>query len=425
MDQQNLKGTIGLPQAIALYIGAVLGSGVLIVPGLAAEIAGPASLLAWGLMTLLVLPLALTMGLLSAKFPNAGGVSHFVTLAFGPRAGSLVGWFFLMSVPIGAPVAALTGAGYMTVAMGWSNSARVALAAGMLAIGLLTNLIGMKLVGQVQIAVVVSIVAVLGLAIVGSVPHIESANFTPFMPHGWVSVGRAAAILFWCFIGWEAVSHLSEEFLNPRQAAVKGVTIAAIIVGLMYFLTALATVGTHSYHTAGSDASLVLVISKLLGAWGALIAGLTGVFICTATIIAYTGATSRLAFALARKGDAPRWLGSLSKRYGTPIGGIAFLALSFGVVLFLYSSGTISLTTLIQFPNATFILTYLGGCAAGIRLLKGSAWEVGISVLSFLSTAIVFPFVGWAFLYPLFIIVGFWITRLVRDRYTIVQSSKS
>ena len=419
MDTHKLKGTIGLPQVIALYIGAVLGSGVLIVPGLAAEIAGPASLLAWGLMTLLVLPLALTMGLLSAKFPNAGGVSHFVTLAFGPQAGSLVGWFFLMSVPIGAPVAALTGAGYMTAAMGWGDSARVALAAGMLAVGLLTNLIGMKVVGQVQIAVVLAIVFVLVLAIIGAVPHIESVNFTPFMPHGWVSVGRSAAIMFWCFIGWEAVSHLSEEFMDPQRAAVKGVTIAAVIVGVLYFLTALATVGTHSYHTAGSDASLVLVISKLLGPWGALVAGLTGVFICTATIIAYTGATSRLAYALARKGDAPLWMGILSKRYATPTGGIGFLALCFVAVLALYGSGATSLTTLIQFPNATFILTYLGGCAAGIRLLKGSAWGVGISWLSFLSTAVVFPFVGWAVLYPLVIISGFWITRLVRNKSTI------
>jgi len=420
MENQNrLKGTIGLPQAIALYIGAVLGSGVLIVPGLAAEIAGPASLLAWGLMTLLVLPLALTMGLLSAKFPNAGGVSHFVTLAFGTKAGTLVGWFFLMSVPIGAPVAALTGAGYMTVAMGWGDSARVALAAGMLAVGLLTNLFGMKVVGQVQISVVLAIVAVLVLAIIGSVPHIESSNFTPFMPNGWVSVGQAAAILFWCFIGWEAVSHLSEEFLDPQRAAVKGVTIAAVIVGLMYFLTALATVGTHSYHTAGSDASLVLIISKLLGPGGALVAGFSGMFICTATIIAYTGATSRLAYALARKGDAPGWMGILSSRYSTPIGGIAFLALCFIAVLFLYGSGAISLITLLQIPNATFILTYLGGCAAGIRLLKGSSLGVGISWLSFLSTAVIFPFVGWAVLYPL-VIIGFWITRQVREKNTLL-----
>jgi amino acid efflux transporter len=418
-NHTGLKSTIGLPQAVALYIGAVLGSGVLLVPGLAAEIAGPASLLAWGLMTLLVLPLALSMGLLSAKFPNAGGVSHFVTMAFGPRAGSLVGWFFLMSVPIGAPVAALTGAGYMTAAMGWSDSSRVALAAGMLAVGLLTNLIGMKVAGQVQIAVVLAIVAVLTLAIIGAAPNIESGNFTPFMPHGWISVGRAAAILFWCFIGWEAVSHLSEEFLDPQKAAVKGVTIAAVIVGILYFLTAFATVGTHSYQAAGSDASLVLVISKLLGRWGALLAGLTGVFICTATIIAYTGATSRLAYALARQGDAPGWMGVLSKTYATPTGGIGFLSLCFLAVLSLYASGAVSLTTLIQFPNATFILTYLGGCAAGIRLLKGNAWGVGISWLSFLLTAAIFPFVGWAVLYPLVIIATFWIIRQVRDKNTI------
>ncbi|GIM45862.1 hypothetical protein DNHGIG_14110 [Collibacillus ludicampi] len=118
----HLHASIGLPQAIALYIGAVLGSGVLLVPGLAAEIAGPASLLAWGLMAVFVLPMALSMGLLAAKFPHSGGVSHFVTKAFGAKAGTCVGWFFLMSVPIGAPVAALTGAGYLCAAMGWGRT---------------------------------------------------------------------------------------------------------------------------------------------------------------------------------------------------------------------------------------------------------------------------------------------------------------
>ncbi|WP_027417758.1 amino acid permease [Aneurinibacillus terranovensis] len=413
-SHKSLKSTIGLPQAIALYIGAVLGSGVLLVPGLAAQMAGPASLLAWGIMTLLVLPLALSMGLLSAKFPNAGGVSHFATMAFGPRAGTLIGWFFLMSVPIGAPVAALTGAGYMTAAMGWDNTARIVIAAAMLVFGLLTNVVGMKIAAQVQIAVVFAIIAVLVLAIIGAAPNIETRNFTPFMPHGWVSVGQSAAILFWCFIGWEAVSHLSEEFVDPQREAVKGVTIAAIIVGVLYFLTALATVGTHSYHAAGSDASLVLVIEKILGSGGAIVAGLTGVFICTATIIAYASAASRLAYALAREGEAPRWMGKVSKQFGTPIGGIGFLTFCFVVVLALYGSGAVSLTTLIQFPNATFILTYLGGCAAGIRLLKGNAWGVGISWLSFLLTAVIFPFVGWAILYPLVIIGAVWILKRAR-----------
>ncbi|MBY3621927.1 amino acid permease [Acinetobacter sp. CUI P1] len=403
----TLQRNIGMPQAIALYIGAVLGSGVLIVPGLAAEMAGPASLLAWGFMTLLILPMALSMGLLSAKFPNAGGVSHFVTLAFGPKAGSLVGWFFLMSVPIGAPVAALTGAGYMTAAMGWDEPAKITIAAVMLAIGLITNWIGMQVAGKVQIAVVIAIVAVLVFSFATALPRMEVEHFTPFAPHGWMSIGQAAAILFWCFIGWEAVSHLSEEFKDPQRAAVKGVTIAAIIVGILYFLSALATVGTQSYLKGGASTSLVWIISQPLGRWGGFIAGLTGLFICTATIIAYAGAASRVAYALSRQGYAPQWMGRLSKPYHTPIGGIAFLLLCFVTVMSLYGSGSISLTTLIQFPNATFILTYIGGCAAGIRLLKGSRLGVTISWISFLATAAVFPFTGWAIGYPLLITLMF------------------
>ncbi|MEK4851873.1 amino acid permease [Paenibacillus sp. FSL H7-0756] len=403
----SLKRTIGMPQAIALYIGAVLGSGVLIVPGLAAEMAGPASLLAWGFMTLLILPLALSMGLLSAKFPNAGGVSHFVTLAFGPKAGALVGWFFLMSVPIGAPVAALTGAGYMTAAMDWGDPARIALAAGMLVIGLLTNWIGMQVAGKVQIAVVIAIVAVLVFSFAAALPGMERAHFTPFAPHGWMSVGQAAAILFWCFIGWEAVSHLSEEFKEPERAAVKGVTIAAIIVGVLYFLSALATVGPQSYLHGGADSSLLWIISQPLGAWGGFIAGLTGLFICTATIIAYAGAASRVAYALSRQGYAPGWMGLLSSRYQTPVGAISFLTLCFTLILSLYGSGALSITTLITFPNATFILTYIGGCAAGIRLLRGSRTGVTISFISFAATLAVFPFTGWAILYPLLITVVF------------------
>lgn len=408
----NLQKGIGLPQAIALYIGAVLGSGVLIVPGLAAEMAGPASLLAWGFMTMLILPMALSMGLLSAKYPNAGGVSHFVTLAYGGKAGTLVGWFFLMSVPIGAPVAALTGAGYLTAALGWGEGAKLAVAAAMLAAGLLTNWIGMQLAGKIQIAVVIAIASVLIFAFGAALPRMESIHFTPFMPHGWFSVGQAASMLFWCFIGWEAVSHMSQEFKDPQKAAIKGVTAAAIIVGILYFLSALATVGTQSYVKGGSESSMVWIISQPLGSWGGIVAGVTGLFICMAGIIAYTGAAARVAYAMAREGNAPKWWSGLSPRFHTPAGSLLFLLFCFAAVMLLYGTGAVSLSTLIQFPNATFILTYMGGCAAGIRLLKGSRTGVVLSWISFAATAVVFPFTGWAMLYPLLIALLFLVIQL-------------
>jgi amino acid efflux transporter len=429
-NKGQFKKTIGLPQVIALNIGAVLGSGVLLVPGIAAQMAGPSSLLAWGLMTLFVFPMALVMGLLAAKYPSAGGVSTFVTNAFGQKAGSLIGWFFLMSVPIGAPVIALTGSGYISAAFGFSPSVRIMIAIAMLLVGLILNLLGMKLAGSIQVAVVIGIVAVLILTIFGSVPNIHAVNFEPLIPttgSGWISVGQSASILFWCYIGWEAISHLSAEFKNPQREAIRGVTYSAFLVGALYFFTAFATVGTKSYGGAGSEVSLVLVVNQILGHGGAIVIGITAIFICLATIIAYVGAASRLAYSLASSGDAPKVLGILSKKYNTPLGGLGFLSCCFVVIITLYATGTVPLSTIVQLPNATFILVYLGGCAAGIKLLKGTRGGVAISWVSFLLTAAVFPFVGWVVAYPLIIIAVYFLVKGTRKKAVLgdaeIQSS--
>ncbi len=411
----NFKATIKLPQAVALYIGAVLGSGILIIPGLAAEIAGPASMIAWGGMMILVLPLALCMGFLSRKYPNVGGVSHFVTKAFGDKLGTIIGWFFLMSVPIGAPIASLTGAGYLSSALGLGENWTIIIAVIMLMLALIINLIGMDMAGGVQVAVVVGTILVLVVTIIASVPSIKAVNFTPFMPKGITSVGRASTILFWCFIGWEAVSHLSEEFVNPQKDVIRATIIAAIIVGILYFMTALVTVGTNSYG-AGVQAPLVILTGRIFGSAGAIIVGITSLLICTATVIAYVGAASRLAFSLSKNGDAPKALGYISKKYNTPMGGLVFLSFCFVIVITLYSLKIVSLTSLIQLPNATFILTYLAGCAAGVVLLKDDKVKFIISFISLISTVIIFVFAGWAILYPLIITFGVVLSNMVNKK---------
>lgn len=397
---KQLKKTISLPQIIALYTAAVLGSGILIVPGLSAQIAGPSCLIAWAVMAVFTLPMSITMGWLSAKYPHAGGVSHFVTLAYGKQAGIYIGWFFIMSVMIGAPVAALTGAGYLSSAMGWGESGRILAGVAMVLGALILNCRGMELGGKIQVAIVSSILIVLLLAIFGAVPFVQASNFSPFLPHGWIPVGVATTILFWCFIGWEAVSHLSEEFANPQRDSIIGVICAAIIVGTIYFFTAFVTVGTGSYTHA--DTAISFLMRFTFGKSGQLLTAILCFLICSATVIAYTGAASRLAFALARAGNAPVFLSRLSKRQ-TPTGGLALMAVGFTLSFTFYSTGVISLAHLLLLPNASFILTYAGGCAAAIKLLKDSKCRQLISLLSFLLTVCILPFVGWALLYPLFI----------------------
>lgn len=409
------KGVLRLPHIVALYTGAVLGSGILILPGLAAELAGPASLIAWGLMAVLVLPMALTLGLLSAKYPDAGGVSSFVSRAFNPRLGSLIGWFFLLSVVVGAPVLALTGAGYVCAAMALGNTFRILIAVAILATGILVSYRGMKLVGAIQVAVVATTILVLMVTIAGSVTHIDLGNFLPPVPYGWVSVGHAATVLFWCFIGWEAISHISGEFEDPERDTIRGTVLAAIIIGVLYFLTAFVVVGTHSYGPSISDVSLVHIISFSFGPAGAIITSLAALFICIAPAIAYIGAASRLARSLAGSGFAPRALGLSSKRFHTPTGGLLFLSCCFAILLLAFSTGIASLSTLIQVPSGTFILTYIGGCAAGIVLLRDSRRGVFVSVLSLVLTGIIFLFVQWAILYPLVVTAAWFLYMAVTD----------
>lgn len=414
-DSTKFKPTLKLHHVTALYIGAVLGSGILILPGVVAEVSGPASLLAWSLMAVVVVPMALTIGLLSAKHPNVGGVSYFVSKAFNQHIGSLIGWFFLMSVVVGAPVLALTGAGYLTTALGLNDIYRLIIAVAILSAGLLTNYYGMKITGQLQVAVVLTTIAVLIATIAGSLANINPANFAPFMPYGWLSVGQAATILFWCFIGWEAVSHISEEFENPKREAIMGAIIAAIVISAIYFMTAFVVVGTHSYGPNISDISLIYIIKTYFGQYGGIIAGFAALFICIAPAIAYIGATSRLAYSLSINGYAPKQLSRLSKKYNTPLGGLCFLAVCFTILLVIFSSRLVSISTLIQVPNATFILTYLGGCAAGIILLKDNKFGVIISFISLALTGIIFLFLSWTLLYPL-IITLIWFLFMLKTR---------
>ena len=414
--------SLNLRQIIALYIGSVLGSGILLLPGLTADLAGPASLLAWVIMSLLSIPMALTMGLLSIKSPDAGGVSHFVSQAFNPQIGSLIGYYFLLSVIMGVPVIALTGAGYACNAFGLGEIARVPVTMFILSIGLLSNYYGMKLTGQIQVAVVVATIGILIGAVTGSLHMINLANLTPFLPHGLMSVGHAATLIFWCFLGWEAIAHVSGEFENPQRDVVKGTLIASVIISLLYLATVFAVIGTHSYGPGISDISLIHLIGIAAGPYGMYIAGFITLFITTAPSIAYIGAASRLAYSLSLTGSAPSALSLLSKRYHTPVGGLSFLAICFLIILIIYSTGIASLSFLIQIPNATFILTYLGGCAAGVVLLKDDRLGMTVSCISLLLTGAILCFVGWVIIWPVIITIIWaiyrWITiRSIKNEY--------
>src|SRR6188472_4577609 len=109
--------------ATALYVGAVLGPGVLLLPSLAARVAGPASVLAWVLLLALSVPLALTFAALGVRFPEAGGTAAYARAAFGRRTGATTGWWFLAGVVLGAPAVAMVGGFYVAELLGAGREA--------------------------------------------------------------------------------------------------------------------------------------------------------------------------------------------------------------------------------------------------------------------------------------------------------------
>ncbi len=184
----------------ALYIGALLGPGLLLLPGLAAAEAGPASLLAWiGLLILSGL-FAAVFAALGRGFPSAGGIIGYVTAGLGGRAGEVGGWSFLTGVVTGAPVVCLIGAGYVTELTGGGRVAQAMVAALLLVVVLALAAGGLGRSAAAQLLLVGLLIVVVAVAVAGSAGAARAANWTPFAPHGWLAVGHAAATLMLSFV---------------------------------------------------------------------------------------------------------------------------------------------------------------------------------------------------------------------------------
>src|SRR5579885_1398498 len=245
----------------ALYIGAVLGTGVIALPALAARAAGPASLVAWLALILLSIPLAATFSALGARYPDSGGISTCVDHAFGSYPAAVVGWCFLFAVPVGSPAAALFAGAYVEAAIGGGTTTLV-LTAFLLILGVaLINAFGVTFSGRVQVVVAGLLITFLVMAVSSSLPHFKVQNLLPFAPDGWPAVASAAGLLVWSFAGWEAITYLAAEFRDPARDMPRAATAAVIVIGVIYFAVVLATILVLGARAATTPAPLAALLA--------------------------------------------------------------------------------------------------------------------------------------------------------------------
>jgi amino acid efflux transporter len=238
----------------ALYVGALIGPGLLLVPPLAAQAAGAASIVAWGALLVLSAPLAITFAALGVRYPVAGGVSTYVREGLGEDAAAITGGWFLAAVVLGAPAVSVIGGYYVADLTSSGTAVAAAVGLAMFAAVMTANLFGLRISSGFQLALSSVLIVVMAVAISVALPARGGRNWTPFAPHGVWAIGTAANILVWLFVGWEAVAQLAGEFRRPEHDLPRAMAVAFGLVTVLYVGLAVATIGV----TAGTQSRVPL-----------------------------------------------------------------------------------------------------------------------------------------------------------------------
>jgi amino acid efflux transporter len=390
-----------VPQGAALSIGAVLGTGVIALPALAAQVAGPAALLAWLALVALSVPLATTFAALGARYPDAGGVSTYVRTAFGRRAAAAVGWCFYFAIPGGAPAAGIFAGSYVAGAVGGGARTALGTAAVLLVVVTATNAGGLRVSGRVQLALVALLAALLLAATVFALPHARLANLRPFAPHGWLAIGPAAAVLVWGIAGWEAVTSLAADFRRPTRDVPRATAIAVAVVGALYLGVATASQLVLGPATGSTPAPLAELLAIGLGGHVRVLTAGVAVLLTLGAMNAYFAGGAKLGAALGRDGALPAWFARGSSAGEVPrrsLGVVAGLsALSMAVV----AAAGLGARPLVLLTTGSFVLVYLLGTAAAVRLLPCRSWARRSAAVALTAVVALLLLTGWYVLWAL------------------------
>lgn len=393
-------GRVGLVQASALYIAAVLGSGILVLPGLAAQAAGPASIIGVLAVLGLSIPLASTFAALAARYPDAGGVATFARLAFGDTAARMAGYWFLFGVQIGAPVVAILGGEYLVAAVGADRAAVLPLALAFVVVPLAVNFFGLRVSGKVQLALTGLLVFVVVGVVAVTAPAVEPANFEPFLPNGWAGVGLAISLFVWAFAGWEAVTHIAGEFRNPRRVIPAATAIAIVVVGLAYLLLQVVTVGVLGTGAADSAVPLIDLVAVTLPGVGPIIVAVIAAIVAVGVLNAYVPAFGNLAASLGRDGHLPRWFARGAEPGRVPRRALVLVSgIELGYFVLAMVMG-FELEPLILIQTSSMVAVYALGMLAAVRLLQRGSLGWWMAVLSVVLVAGLLVLAGANLLVP-------------------------
>jgi basic amino acid/polyamine antiporter, APA family len=344
----DLKPQLGMFDAVATGLAAILGAGIFAVLSPAAGIAGASLLVSLAIAAFVAFCNALSSTQLAAVYPRTGGTYEFGSRVLGPWWGFAAGWMFLTANTVGPGAIALAFGAYLhaSVAVVPARDAAVLAALAMTVL----NALGIRRSVRVtDVVVVISVLSLLSVVVIG-LPQARLSNFTPLAPGGVTGTLQATALLFFAYTGYSRIATLVEEVREPKRTIPRATIIALGSATLLYLGVAAVALGVLG--VPGVSASLspleatmaavggpagvaVIIVGALLTTFNEGLSDLLGV--------------SRVAFAMARKADLPTGMARLGSNHNPwrsvlSVGAVAILVAGFapfGLAIAISSFGTL------------------------------------------------------------------------------------
>ena len=373
-----LKPTLGWPHLIGLGVGGIVGTGIYTLTGVGAGLAGPAVILSFVIAGLVCACAALAYTEMATMIPMAGSAYTYSYVALGETLAWIVGWTLILEYTVVCSAVAVGWSGYAT---GVIKTAGLnfpdALLAGPHAGGIINlpaivislAVSGLLALGSRESATVnlilvgVKLVA-LGTFIVLALPAFDAENFKPFAPYGYGAapvdgvkhgVMAAAAIIFFAFYGFDAVSTAAEEARNPARDLKIGIVGSMVVCTIIYMAVAAAALGGSHYRAlADSIEPLAMVMRNLNHPLAATLIGAAAVLALPTVIMAFMYGQSRIFFVMARDGLLPQRLARVHPRFGTPV----LMTLITGIIVAIIA-GFLPLKEIAELANAGTLVAFI------------------------------------------------------------------
>jgi len=357
----KLIRSLGLLDVFCIASGAMISSGLFILPALAYVQAGPAVVISYLLAALLAVTGMLSQAELVSAMPKAGGTYFYVSRSLGPAVGTIDGVVTWFSLSLKSAFALIGMAAFSRYILPEVDIRIIAVILCLLFMCI--NMFGIKEAGKTQIVLVTGLILFLVIYIIYSLPAIQISQFESFNAKGPRAIFATAGFVFVSYGGLLKVASIAEEVKQPDRVVPLGMILSLVIVSILYLLVVFITTGlgvltdTDPSLTPISDGAAVSMgpVGKILLSIAAMLA-----FISTAN--AGIMAASRYLFSSSRDGLLPAWLSRINGKFGTPYIAILLTGLFMCGALFL------EIPLLVKAASAVLILTYIFSCLSVIIL---------------------------------------------------------